>query len=199
MPFQLLNGLVSHHCLQLLLEEDKRRRGLSIDLADRCGCALRTTHGLPCACAIHVHLRLNTGIYLQEVHDFWRQLVIGERVVPGVDEADQDWRHFESLCEELRRRDRSFVRGVSRFIQLQLQPEDSDVHEPPVNSNVRGRPRNSSTRPEASAWEYTQQGQGRGRGRGRGRCRPRDVTSCHASFWDTNGPTGARCILRGLY
>ncbi|KAL2902295.1 Protein FAR1-RELATED SEQUENCE 5 [Bienertia sinuspersici] len=82
MPFQLLNGLVSHHCLQLLLEEDKGRRGLSIDLADRCGCALRTTHGLP---------------------------LIGERVVPGVDEADQDWRHFESLCEELRRRDRSFV------------------------------------------------------------------------------------------
>ncbi|KAL2940427.1 Protein FAR1-RELATED SEQUENCE 5 [Bienertia sinuspersici] len=157
-PFQLLNGLVSHHCLQLLLEEDKRRRGLSIDLADRCGCALRTTHGLPCACAIHVHLRLNTGIYLQEVHDFWRQLVIGERVVPGVDETDQDWRHFESLCEELRRRDRSFVRGVSHFIQSQLQPEDSDVQEPPVNSNVRGRPRNSSTRREASAWEYTQQG-----------------------------------------
>ncbi|KAL2897234.1 Protein FAR1-RELATED SEQUENCE 5 [Bienertia sinuspersici] len=173
MPFQLLNGLVSHHCLQLLLEEDKRRRGLSIDLADRCGCALRTTHRLPCACAIHVHLRLNTGIYLQEVHDFWRQLVIGERVVPGVDEADQDWRHFESLCEELRRRDRSFVRGVSRFIQSQLQPEDSDVQEPPVNSNVRGRPRNSSTCREASAWEYTQQGQGRGRGRSRGRGRGR--------------------------
>ncbi|KAL2896106.1 Protein FAR1-RELATED SEQUENCE 5 [Bienertia sinuspersici] len=72
--------------------------------------------------------------------------VIGERVVPGVDEADQDWRHFESLCEELRRRDRSFVQGASRFIQSQLQPQDSDFQEPPVNSNVRGRPQNSSTR-----------------------------------------------------
>ncbi|KAL2929185.1 hypothetical protein RDABS01_034596, partial [Bienertia sinuspersici] len=51
--------------------------------------------------------------------------MIGERVVPGVDEADQDWLHFESLCEELRCRDRSFVRGASRFIQSQLQPEDS--------------------------------------------------------------------------
>ncbi|KAL2902041.1 Protein FAR1-RELATED SEQUENCE 7 [Bienertia sinuspersici] len=134
LPFQLLNGLVSHHCLQLLLEEDKRRQGLSNDLADRCGCALRTIHGLPYACAIHVHLRLNTGIYLQEVHDFWRQLVIGERVVSG----------------------------ASRFIQSQLKPEDSDVQDPPVNTNVQGRPWNSSTHREASVWEYTQQGQGRG-------------------------------------
>ncbi|KAL2893864.1 Protein FAR1-RELATED SEQUENCE 5 [Bienertia sinuspersici] len=89
------------------------------DLADRCGCALRTTHGLPCG-------------------------------------------HSESLCEELRRRDRSFVRDASCFIQLQLQPEDSDVQEPPVNSNVRGCPRNSSTRREAYAWEYTQQGSSTG-------------------------------------
>ncbi|KAL2923766.1 Alpha-1 3-galactosidase A [Bienertia sinuspersici] len=80
------------------------------------------------------------------------QLVIGERVVTGMDQADQDWRHFKSLCEELRSRDRLIVRGVSRFIQSQLQPEDSDIHEPPMNTNVRGHPRNSSTCLEESAW-----------------------------------------------
>ncbi|KAL2926881.1 Tol-Pal system protein TolB [Bienertia sinuspersici] len=34
---------------------------------------------------------------------------------------------------------------------------------------------------------------------GYGLCRPRvDVTPCHASFWDIDGSTGARCILWGI-
>ncbi|XP_021736242.1 protein FAR1-RELATED SEQUENCE 5-like [Chenopodium quinoa] len=50
LPLSRINGKESQHCLKVLDKETKRMRDLSYQVHERCGCAMRVTHGLPCAC-----------------------------------------------------------------------------------------------------------------------------------------------------
>ncbi|XP_021764019.1 protein FAR1-RELATED SEQUENCE 5-like [Chenopodium quinoa] len=70
LPLSCINGKVSQHCLKILDKETKRMRDLSYQVYERCGCALRVTHGLPCACKIHESLARETGLYSRQIHQF---------------------------------------------------------------------------------------------------------------------------------
>uniref|UniRef100_A0A803L9G5 Protein FAR1-RELATED SEQUENCE n=2 Tax=Chenopodium quinoa TaxID=63459 RepID=A0A803L9G5_CHEQI len=145
MPLQHLNGRTSHHCMLLLVNEKKRMRELSHEVNVRCGCVYKTTHQIPCACDIRRAIDSGTYFYLDQVHPFYRTLVIGEDgcVPTPLDDPDhqsQDSRFFESF-----------------------------MHEPPRNTTTRGKPQSNSTRRNRSAWEYTRGTRGRrGRNGGRG-------------------------------
>lgn len=171
-PFNYLSGYVSHYCLGKLSGELKRMGELSDQVYDRCGCVLRSTHGIPCACELRTAMDTTTPVSLESVHIFWRTLVISDGaeipVLPWTEHPSEDHRYFRSLVDEVNSSDPAVVRSVALLIHDQLHPDEVSYVEPPVNTTVRGRPRgSSSTRRDPSSWEYSQSGRGRSRGRGR--------------------------------
>ncbi|XP_021753827.1 uncharacterized protein LOC110719236 [Chenopodium quinoa] len=156
LPLSRINGKVSQHCLKVLDEETRRMRELSYQVHERCGCAMRVTHGFPCACQIHDSLAAGTGLYIRQIHPFWRTLVIGSGdggTVPDND-STEDAAHFRSLMEEVFDSDPAVLRNVSCIIEEELHPDHSDLREPAVNHRVRGRPRNNDTRRDRSYFEH---------------------------------------------
>uniref|UniRef100_A0A803N2X4 Uncharacterized protein n=1 Tax=Chenopodium quinoa TaxID=63459 RepID=A0A803N2X4_CHEQI len=113
MPLLHHNGFLSFRGLDILQGELRRMRELSDDVFDRCGCALLTTHGLPCECTMWTTICAGTGLYLDQVHPFWKTLVIGDGVDIPVfaEESEQDASLFRSLEDEVLDCDPSFVRG----------------------------------------------------------------------------------------
>ncbi|XP_021749470.1 uncharacterized protein LOC110715209 [Chenopodium quinoa] len=172
MPLQRINQKVSHHCLSVLYDEIERMRGLSYEVHERCGCALRITHGIPCACQIHDSMRDKKGLYCSQNHPFWQSLVIGDGVdIPEfVDESAEEATHFRSLVDEVLASDpvtvrNVSVRNVSRIIEDEMHPNHSDLEEPEVNHSTRGRPRDHSTRRNRSHFENVERNSSGCRGR----------------------------------
>jgi len=67
----MLVGSIYKHALILIAEEFDRVNDVGFD-SERCGCVLRQTHGLPCACEL---ARYAMGvIHLNEVHVMWTRL-----------------------------------------------------------------------------------------------------------------------------
>ncbi|XP_056688195.1 protein FAR1-RELATED SEQUENCE 5-like [Spinacia oleracea] len=149
--YQHLVGRVSHHALELILEEHMRMRQLSTEVFERCGCAKFSTHGLPCACNIYMAVQGGVGLYLDLVHRFWRTLEIGDGAdIPEfVEESAQVVELFRSLVDDVLARDIAVVRDISRIVHDELHPENAGFEEPEPNLTRRGRPRkqrNSTTR-----------------------------------------------------
>ncbi|XP_068492218.1 protein FAR1-RELATED SEQUENCE 4-like [Phaseolus vulgaris] len=69
--YKMLVGFVSKHALILIAEEFDRVNDVGFD-SECCGCVLRWTHGLPCACQL---ARYVMGVIpLNEVHVMWTRL-----------------------------------------------------------------------------------------------------------------------------
>ncbi|XP_021728427.1 uncharacterized protein LOC110695509 [Chenopodium quinoa] len=156
LPLSRINGKVSQHCLKILDKETKRMRDLSYHVYERCGCALRVTHGLPCACQIHESLARETGLYSRQIHQFWKTLVIGngnDGTTFGND-ATEDATHFRNLMDEVLGSDNAVLRNVTRIIEEELHPDHDNLQEPHINHRVRGRQRNNGTRRDRSYFEH---------------------------------------------
>jgi len=68
----MLVDFVSKHALILIAEEFDQVNDVEFD-SERCGCVLRRTHGLPCACQL---ARYDMGVIpLNEVHVMWTRRV----------------------------------------------------------------------------------------------------------------------------
>jgi len=69
--YKMLVGFVSKHALILIAEEFDRINDVGFD-SECCGCVLRRTHGLPCACQLP---RYAMGVIpLIVVHVMWTRL-----------------------------------------------------------------------------------------------------------------------------
>lgn len=158
LPLSRINGKVSQHCLKILDNETKRMRELSYQVVERCGCAMQVTHGLPCACQIHESLVAQKGLYSRQIHPYWKTLIIGDGVDIPVfadgDESTEEAAHFRSLVDEVMGSDPAMRRNVSRIIEEELHPDHTNLEEPHVNHNVRGRRRNNDTRRDPSYFEH---------------------------------------------
>ncbi|KAH1233142.1 hypothetical protein GmHk_09G025655 [Glycine max] len=77
-----LLGMVSRDALNQIASEVDRLRYLSNNTSS-CGCVMRSTHGLPCACELS---RYTAGsIPVESVHIFWRRLCFSDQ---GLCEAE---------------------------------------------------------------------------------------------------------------
>ncbi|XP_021771806.1 PKS-NRPS hybrid synthetase CHGG_01239-like [Chenopodium quinoa] len=148
LPLSRINGKVSQHYLKVLDDETKRMRELSYQVYERCVCAMRVTHGLPCACQIHDSLAAATGLYTRQIHLFWKTLVIGDGDDVPVfgNDSTEDATHFRSLVDEVIGSDPAVLRNVSRIIEKELHPDHSNLGDPAVNHNFRDRRRNNDAR-----------------------------------------------------
>ena len=74
--YKRLLGMVSRDALNQIASEIDRLRYLGNNLSS-CGCVMRSTHGLPCACELS---RYTAGsIPLESVHLFWRRLCFSDQ------------------------------------------------------------------------------------------------------------------------
>ncbi|KAH1234590.1 Alpha-glucosidase 2 [Glycine max] len=73
--YSKLRGFVSRNALSYIADHYDRVKTVGIDIdGSLCGCTIRTTHGLPCACELAKYSRTWHPIPLQAIHVHWRTL-----------------------------------------------------------------------------------------------------------------------------
>ncbi|KAK9681944.1 hypothetical protein RND81_10G038700 [Saponaria officinalis] len=148
--FNLMKGKVSMYALGLMGAEFDRGTKLGLRLAEGCGHAMRTTHGLPCACELYGLSTRGRRVHLDSIDVFWRTLVYDDYItLPPGDEGT-----LEELFTFIRNTNSSTRRRCTEAIYTELHPEDDYVEEPAVNENPRGRPRRSNAR-NLSGFEHS--------------------------------------------
>ncbi|KAJ1388696.1 MULE transposase domain [Sesbania bispinosa] len=79
-----LKGFVSLNAMALIDAEKQRINIVGVD-SSACGCTLRITHGLPCACELaSYYSRTHYYIPLSDVHTHWKRLEFPDQ---GIDES----------------------------------------------------------------------------------------------------------------
>ncbi|KAK9705633.1 hypothetical protein RND81_07G072200 [Saponaria officinalis] len=139
--FSLLQGKVSTKAIDIM--EDKLNRGvaLGIGLELGCGCVLRTTHGLLCACTL-VDLKNNgSRVHLSDIHSFWRTLEYdNEEAMPK-----NDNNMLKELVDKSRQSDPVYRKVLLEKLRDILHPEDEDILAPAMRENPKGHPGGSTT------------------------------------------------------
>ncbi|KAK9682620.1 hypothetical protein RND81_10G085900 [Saponaria officinalis] len=130
--------------LQGKIMEDELKRGvaLGVGLELGCGCVLRTTHGLPCACTLIDMKDNGSRVHLSDIHSFWRTLEYDDE--EGMPKNDNDM--LEELVDKARQSDLVYRKVFLEKLRDILHPEDEDILAPAVRENPKGRPRGSTTR-----------------------------------------------------
>ncbi|KAH1212827.1 hypothetical protein GmHk_14G040918 [Glycine max] len=122
----------------------------------RCGCVMRSTHGLPCACELFKYVV--SSIPLETIHIFWRRLSFSdqglcETQVTITEEMEIISKRFEQLdvCGKLH------LKSKLREI---VYPNMNSMCPPPEKVKTKGAPKKpltkqqKSTKPDLSYWEY---------------------------------------------
>ncbi|KAH1232057.1 hypothetical protein GmHk_09G024812 [Glycine max] len=147
--------MVSRYALNEILVEFEHVCHLKDNLSS-CGCVLRTTLGLPCACELQ---RYDGGsIPLDAVHMYWRRLNFSdqglcEAEVSIKEEIDRIHKRFEELdvCGKF-----TFKSKLREF----AFPDETSMCPPPTKVKTKGAPKKvmkiseRSTKCDPSYWEY---------------------------------------------
>ncbi|XP_006577644.1 uncharacterized protein [Glycine max] len=153
--YKRLLGMVSRYALNEILIEFERVRHFKDNLSS-CGCVLRTTLGLPCACELQ---RYDGGsIPLDAVHMYWRRLNFSdqglcEAEVSIKEEMDRIYKRFKELdvCGKV-----TFKSKLREF----AFPDKTSMCPPPTKVKTKGAPKKvmkrseRSTKCDPSYWEY---------------------------------------------
>ena len=73
-----LRGYVSRNALIHIGNEYERVKIVGID-SSLCGCTLKSTHGLPCACELARYSTMCSSIPLHSVHSHWKRLTFADQ------------------------------------------------------------------------------------------------------------------------
>ncbi|KAL5172984.1 PKS-NRPS hybrid synthetase [Glycine soja] len=149
--YKRLLGMVLRDALNQIASEIDRLRYLGNNLSS-CGCVMRSTHGLPCACELS---RYTAGsIPLESVHLFWRRLCFSDQ---GLCETEV------TIKEEIevisKRFDELDVAGKVTLKKI-AYPDHNSMCPPPSKVNTKGAPKKpmkrsqTSTKRDPSYWEY---------------------------------------------
>ncbi|KAH1190092.1 hypothetical protein GmHk_20G057738 [Glycine max] len=153
--YKRLLGMVSRYTLNEIAHEFKHVRYFG-DNPSSCGCVLRTTLGLPCACELQ---RYDGGsIPLDAVHMYKRRLSFSdqglcEAEVSIKEEMDRIYKRFEELdvCGKV-----AFKSKLREF----AYPDENSMCPPSSKVNTKGAPKKvmkrsqRSTKRDPSYWEY---------------------------------------------
>ncbi|KAH1265994.1 hypothetical protein GmHk_01G001590 [Glycine max] len=121
-----------------------------------CGCMMRSTHGLPCACELS---RYAVGsIPLDSIHMFWRRLSFSDQ---GLCEAEVT---IKEEIETISKRFEELDVGGKVTLKCKLReivyPDQNSMSPPPSKVNTKGASKKSmnrskrSTKRDPSYWEY---------------------------------------------
>ena len=125
--FKELRGFISIHALDLILGSCSHAVHVSHANENRCSCAIRRTHGLPCGHEIARYRKEGRPIPLSCIHDHWKKLTI-DHPSPVVESS---CRHeIELLEKRLERSDEQTRQHIRRKIRELALPETTSLMEP---------------------------------------------------------------------
>ncbi|KAL5141455.1 Protein FAR1-RELATED SEQUENCE 5 [Glycine soja] len=153
--YRRLLGMVSRYALNQIAAEFER-----VDYAGKnpssCGCMVRTTLGLPCACELSKYV--GGCIPLDSIHMFWRRLNFSDQGLSEPEVGIKDvmetiYQKFEELdvCGKFTLR--------SKLWEI-AHPDRNSMCPPPAKVNTKGAPKKTtsrnprSTKRDPSYWEY---------------------------------------------
>ncbi|KAL5163013.1 hypothetical protein HKD37_07G019997 [Glycine soja] len=149
-----LLGMVSRDALNQIASEVDRLRYLGNNLSS-CGCVMRSTHGLSCACELS---RYTVGsIPLESVHLFWRRLCFSDQ---GLCETEitikEEIKIISKRFDELDVAGKVTLKSKLREIAY---PDHNSMCPPPSKVNTKGAPKKPmkrsqrSTKHDPSYWD----------------------------------------------
>jgi len=129
--YKRILGMVSRYALNQITAEFKRVH-YACKNSSTCGCVMRTTHGLPCACELSKYV---VGcIPLDSIHMFWKRLSFLDQ---GLSEPEV------TIKEEMETISK-------RFEELDLWEiayhDQNSMCPPPTKVNIKGAPKKSMNR-----------------------------------------------------
>ncbi len=145
--FIRLHGFVSRTALQLIADECSRANYVGIDKS-ACGCLIRKTHGLPCACELAGYIRLFAPIPLEAVHLHWRSLHFGEyqsqqhkvETEGGVSEEELALQ-WDALVNRFRSLNVIGKRTLFSKVRELVFPDTTSMCPPPQKVKTKGAPK----------------------------------------------------------
>ncbi len=151
-----LPGLVSNHCLDILVRKHNEALGWGDEYEARCPHLLPVTHGLPYQCRLRNAFVKKEYIEMKELHPFWSTLnwVIDEDSL-----EDNDLRQLEAFVEQAKKKNKATIRRINAMFDSVLNQESWGYSQPEPKIDVKGRPKKgSSTRRDKSRHEYQDKG-----------------------------------------
>ncbi|KAH1229189.1 hypothetical protein GmHk_10G029005 [Glycine max] len=148
-------GMVSRYALNQIAAEFERVHYASKN-PSCCGCVMRTTHGLPCACELSKYVV--GSIPLDSIHMFWRKLSFSDQ---GLSEPEvtikEEMETISKRFEELDVCGKFTLKSKLREIAY---PNQNSMCPPPAKVNTKGASKKlmnrnqRSTKHDPSYWEY---------------------------------------------
>ncbi|KAH1205885.1 Protein FAR1-RELATED SEQUENCE 6 [Glycine max] len=153
--YKRLLGMVSRDALNQIASEIDRLRYLGNNLSS-CGCVMRSTHGLPCACELSRYTASN--IPLESVHLFWRRLCFSDQ---GLCETEVTIKEeIEVISKRFDELDVAGKVNLKSKLREIAYPDHNSMCPPPSKVNTKGAPKKpmkrsqTSTKRDPSYWEY---------------------------------------------
>ncbi|KAH1265139.1 Protein FAR1-RELATED SEQUENCE 2 [Glycine max] len=153
--YRRLLGMVSRYALNQIAAELER-----VDYADKnpssCGCVVRTTLSLPCACELSKYV--GGCIPLDSIHMFWSRLSFSDQGLSEPEVGIKDV--METIYQKFEELD---VCGKFTLITKLWEiahPDQNSMCPPPAKVNTKGAPKKTtsrnprSTKRHPSYWEY---------------------------------------------
>ena len=131
--YKRLRGMVSKYALNHIAEELDRVNSIGIDSV-RCGCSLRVTHGLPCACELGRYVA--GAIPLESVHMFWRRLSFSDLGV--CDPAVSVSQELEDISKRFHKIDMCGKVTMKAKLREIAYPEQTSMCAPPEKVKTKG-------------------------------------------------------------
>ena len=153
--YKRLLGMVSRYALNQIVVEIER-----VDYASKnpssCGCVVRTTLCLPCACEVSKYI--GGCIPLDSFHMFWRRLCFLDQ---GLFEPEVSIKaEIETISKRFKELDVCGKFTLKTKLWEIAYPDQNSMCPPPVKVNTKGAPKKPmsknprSTKCDPSYWEY---------------------------------------------
>ncbi|KAL5190510.1 Protein FAR-RED ELONGATED HYPOCOTYL 3 [Glycine soja] len=153
--YKRLVGMVSRNALNEIVAEVERLCYLGNDLSS-CGCVMRSTIGLPCACDLSRYTADN--IPVDSVHMFWRRLCFSDQ---GLCEAEVNIKEeIETISKRFEELDVCGKLTLKSKLQDIAYPDHNFMCHTPSKVNTKGASKKPmkrsqrSTKRDPSYWEY---------------------------------------------
>ncbi|KAL5159790.1 hypothetical protein HKD37_15G044049 [Glycine soja] len=143
--YKRLVGMVSRNALNEIATEVERLRYLGNDPSS-CGCVMRSTLGLPCACELS---RYTVGsILVDSVHMFWRKLCFSDQGLCEVEVSIKE--EIETISKRFEELDVCGKLTLKSKLRDIAYPDHNSMCPPPLKVNTKGAPKKPMKRSQRS-------------------------------------------------
>src|SRR4051812_30407344 len=139
---------ISRMGLNFLFHEANRSETTGPD-SSLCGCTIRNTYGLPCACILSKKKKLNSLIRMDEVADHWKKLRFNDFDPPKENDSKITISNeLEVIMEKFAKADDTTKMHIKEQLREIAFPETTDLKPPSQPVKTKGAPKKSKNTQE---------------------------------------------------